>query len=281
MGENLVKVWRAADLHDAEMLKGAYVQHVYPWHSHEALCLGLVVDGAIGLRTKRRSGLARRGSFVLINSDELHYGSPAAREGWRCRTIHIQPSAIRTTAQEITSIASSFEIAFQGPTLDDPHLARDLLRLHRLSERGGASLERQSLIVSVISWLLANHAETRLHVEGAAKEPVAVLRAREYLDENLSDKVKLDDLAAFAGLAPFRLLRAFHRAVGLTPHSYQMQARVRLAHSLIRQQQSLADVAVAVGFADQAHLTRVFKSIMGATPGQFRAAVVRTPSEVC
>jgi hypothetical protein len=81
MSENQVKVWQAKDLYNAEMLKGKYVKHVYPWHSHEALSLGLVLDGAINLRTHRRTGTAKSGSFVLINGGELHYGAPAALEG--------------------------------------------------------------------------------------------------------------------------------------------------------------------------------------------------------
>ena len=78
MSENRVKVWRAGDLDDAEMLKGSYVRHAYPWHAHEELCLGLVVGGAIHLRTRTRSGAATSGSFVVINSGEIHRGWPAA-----------------------------------------------------------------------------------------------------------------------------------------------------------------------------------------------------------
>jgi AraC-like DNA-binding protein len=101
-------------------------------------------------------------------------------------------------------------------------------------------------------------------------EPRAVTRARAYLDEELSNKITLQKLAVVSGLTPFRLLRAFTRCVGLTPHGYQVQARIRRAHALLTGGTAIADAAAAVGFADQAHLTRVYKTIMGATPGQFR-----------
>jgi transcriptional regulator GlxA family with amidase domain len=127
--------------------------------------------------------------------------------------------------------------------------------------------------------LLAHHADTRLQAPARPQEPLAVRRARAYLNENLSDKVTLDELATTAGITPFRLLRAFQQALGLTPHAYQTQARVRTAHAMVRRQASLADVAAATGFADQAHLTRVFKSIMGATPGQYRAAALASPPD--
>lgn len=74
---------------------------------------------------------------------------------------------------------------------------------------------------------------------------------------------------------PLLLLRSFKRAIGMTPHEYQLQARVRRAYALVRRSEGrLADIAANVGFADQAHLTRHFKNIMGATPGQVRRAIV-------
>lgn len=278
MLENRVKVWRMADLHDAEMLKGIYVDHSYPWHAHEELSLGLVVDGAIHLRTRSRQGVAKSGSFVLINTEEVHQGTPAAAGGWCCRTIHILPRVIRSTAEELKSFTPVPAIAFRGPTFEDADLARDLLELHRASETASSSLERQSRIASLIGRLLSRHAHPRIPEPAKLQEPIAVCRARAYLDENLSDKVRLDELAVAAGLTPFRLLRAFQRSLGLTPHMYQMQARVRAAHAMLRRRVELADVAAATGFADQSHLTRIYKSIMGATPGQYRAAAFPTLS---
>ena len=97
--------------------------------------------------------------------------------------------------------------------------------------------------------------------------------AQEFLDGNLPEKVTLCGLATASGLPPFRLLRAFQEVVGLTPHAYQTQARIRMALAMLRRQAPLADVAAATGFADQPHFTRVFKSIMGATPQQYRSGV--------
>src|SRR5260370_2375240 len=186
MSENEVKVWQATDLHNAEMLKGRYVRHVYPWHSHEALSLGVVIDGAINLRTSRRSGTASRGWFVLINEDEIHYGAPATPVGWRCRTIHLHPSAIRNAAEQIKGPLPT--VAFRGPTFENEFLVRALIELHHLSEDCGTSLDRQSRILGIIARLLRLHAETSVAAPTRANEPVAVRRARVYLDADLSHK---------------------------------------------------------------------------------------------
>jgi AraC-like DNA-binding protein len=275
-GQNRVKVWRMPDLHDAEMLKGDYLNHAYPWHAHAEMSLGLVMEGAVSLRTRTRDGIAREGSFVLINAEEPHQGASVTSLGWRCRTIHIAPEIIEATARELGLPRRAGRPLFCSPTFDDAELARDLHNLHRGSENGGASLQLQSGLLGLIGKLLERHSQAPRGVTGNAAEPIAVRRARAYLDDNLSDKVTLEALSIAAGLTPFRLLRAFQHAVGMTPHAYHTQARVRAVRSLLATNTSLAEAAIAAGFADQAHLTRVFRSIMGATPGQYRAALGST-----
>lgn len=268
---NRVKVWRVPDLHDAELLKGNYARHAYPWHSHEELSLGLVLGGAIQLRTRLAEGVAKAGSFVLINFDEIHQGSPAVTDGWQCRTIHLLPSAVRCVAEEITDRPMPELPRFDWPTFDDPRLSNEFLALHRPAESNSCVLERQSRICVIIARLLRQHSSAPAMVEMTdGAEP----RARQYLDDHLSDKVTLEDLSVVAGLPPFRLLRAFQKSLGVTPHSYQLQARVRRAHEFLSGGEAIADVSFAVGFSDQAHLTRTYKSIMGATPGQFKTAVL-------
>jgi AraC-like DNA-binding protein len=268
MSGNEVKVWRPADLYDVEFLAGSYSEHAYPWHAREDICFGVLTRGTFNLNTRTRRGVATRGSIILINAEEVFQGrSKVPHAG--CK-IHIHPDVVRRTAEELKTYAPLPAIAFRGPVFEDAELALSLLELHRSSEIDSSPLESQSRMVAVISQLLARHAETRLEAPKKASEPFAVQRARELLNENLSAKVTLEELSEFAGLPPFRLLRAFQRATGLTPHAYQVQARVRAARIMLRRQVSLADVAAAVGFADQAHLSRVFKRIMGATPGQYR-----------
>jgi AraC-like DNA-binding protein len=69
------------------------------------------------------------------------------------------------------------------------------------------------------------------------------------------------------------LIRTFRRTVGMPPHRYLIQIRVREAKRLIREGWPLAEVAAETGFADQSHLTRQFKSLTGLTPGQLRTEV--------
>lgn len=265
-----VKVWRSREVAGAELLRGDYVGHIYPWHSHEDVSLGVVMEGAVSLATRRQTGIAGPGSLVAVNSDEAHRGS-AIGGGWRCRTIHLDPATIADVAQAIAQPGASPSMAVRSPAVQDPSLASDLLALHMRAEVDAAPLDQQSRAVALIATLLLRHGESAIELPGT-REPEAVASARDYLQDHLAEKVSLEQLASHVKLPPFRLLRAFEKATGLSPHAFQTQARIRMAHALIRRDEALAQVAVATGFADQAHMTRVFKSIMGATPGQYRAA---------
>ena len=99
-------------------------------------------------------------------------------------------------------------------------------------------------------------------------------RAKDYLAAHVDEQVELEQLARAAGLSPFHLIRVFRKATGMTPHNWLVDRRVHLACNLLREGLSATHVAARCGFSDQSHLTRVFKSRLGVTPGQFRLSKV-------
>jgi AraC-like DNA-binding protein len=104
------------------------------------------------------------------------------------------------------------------------------------------------------------------------KEPSRIARVRDYLETSFAEPIDLQELASIADLSRFQLLRAFRRETGMTPHVYLTDCRVRAARRLLTQGDEVADVALACGFSDQSHLTRIFKAHSGLTPGRYRQA---------
>jgi transcriptional regulator GlxA family with amidase domain len=89
------------------------------------------------------------------------------------------------------------------------------------------------------------------------------------LAEDLTRTPSLDELAGFARLPRFQLLRAFQSETGTTPHRYLRQLRLRNAQQLLTAGYSVARAAAESGFHDQAHLHRHFRRTFAATPGTF------------
>ncbi len=99
-------------------------------------------------------------------------------------------------------------------------------------------------------------------------------RRSNHLHARPDERVSLADLAGAAGITPARLCRSFARQVGLPPHAYHLRLRIERAKQLLLRGQPVARVAAATGFADQSHLGRHFRRIVGATPARYRAARV-------
>lgn len=262
-------LWRADDL-DAELLRARFSDYAYDLHSHDTACLALITRGAIDIRMKDGRRTVRAGELYAIDADEPHEGVPADPAGWSQRTIYVDIGRLRARLAE----GDDRPLALAGPVIRDPALNRLFLAVHRLSEADARPLARDQGYLDFAAWLLGRHAREPERLAAAGREPAAVRRARAFLDGHLTDRVRLDDVAAAAGLPPFRLYRAFVRATGMTPHAYQRQARFREAVRRIRLGEPLAEVAAAAGFADQAHLTRSFFRRMGVTPGAYRDAVL-------
>jgi AraC family transcriptional regulator len=101
--------------------------------------------------------------------------------------------------------------------------------------------------------------------------PWQMRRIAGYIDTNLSDRIGIAELAAMAKLGPSHFRRAFKKCFGIGPHAYLMQRRVRRAQEIMMMTDcSICEIALAVGFADQAHLTTRFHRIVGTTPHAWR-----------
>ena len=97
-------------------------------------------------------------------------------------------------------------------------------------------------------------------------------RVRAYIEAHLADRFTLTDLAGVACLSPYHFSRSFKLALGIGPQRYVVQRRVERAKTLMRRtNRPLAWIALEAGFADQSHLTQVFRREMGVTPGRYRA----------
>jgi AraC-like DNA-binding protein len=101
-----------------------------------------------------------------------------------------------------------------------------------------------------------------------------VRRAKEILSANLDGRVPLKEVARECRLSLSHFSRAFRCSMGVAPHSWLLARRVEAAKEKLRDGGlSLLDVALACGFADQSHLTKVFTRMVGVSPGAWRRAL--------
>ena len=110
---------------------------------------------------------------------------------------------------------------------------------------------------------------TAPEMETASDMP-AVDRARELLTSSIKVPPSLQELADAVGSNRFVLLREFRKKFGLPPHAFVLRLRVDRARSLLARGEPITGVAQLLGFADQSHLSRVFKRVVGLSPGAYQ-----------
>src|SRR5271165_2639054 len=99
-------------------------------------------------------------------------------------------------------------------------------------------------------------------------------RVQDYIEAHLDEDLSLTALADIACLSPYHFSRSFKESIGVGPQRYVIQRRLERAKTLMRcTHEPLAQIAQEAGFADQSHLTSIFRREMGVTPGRFRAAL--------
>ncbi len=104
-------------------------------------------------------------------------------------------------------------------------------------------------------------------------------QVEKYIQRHLSEDVSVEALARVAGFSPYHFTRLFRRTTGSSPHQWVVRQRVERAQWLLQQTElPLAQVAAACGFADQSHLTLVFKQQLGCTPRVYRRQGDQIPS---
>ena len=296
LGKVETRIWRLAELEGAEFLRGHFSDYAYDVHTHDKVCLALITRGAIRIRMRTGEFVARAGDLYAIDAEEPHAGWPVDSGGWSLRTLYVGVDRLQRIVRE----GATSQPSIAGPIIRDPRLVALFTQLHDASERADAGLQKEAIgqdaigqdafaqdafaqdalahdecCLAFVACLFARHMQAAPPAATAGREDAAIRRARAFIDDAVECRLRLADIAAAAGLPPYRLFRAFAKTTGMTPHAYQRQARLRLAAGLIRRGLPLGEVAAASGFADQGHLTRSFRHTMGVTPGAYRA-VYRT-----
>jgi AraC-like DNA-binding protein len=270
MAAESARYWRHAAVPGVDLLRARFVTHRYSRHAHETFTLGLIEAGVEEFEYGGSLLRAGRGGVALLNPEVVHTGHAAGPAGWAYRVLYPAVDVVTGVAAELGwPRATPF---FPETVVYDERRARLLLAAHVAAERGDR-LASSSLLRAGLAGLLLAHARPapRGRPPGAIQRASnAVATSRDLLAERMTDPPSLDDLAQATGMSPFALLRAFRSETGLPPHAYLNQLRVRLARRLLDDGLAPAMVAAEAGFADQAHLTRHFKRVVGVPPGAYQ-----------
>jgi AraC-like DNA-binding protein len=243
-----------------------------PFHAHEALQVLLPMSPFAAIGGPGRTAVLYPGFVHVTSPLEVCAARSLDDAPFRTRIMLIGPALL---AKAGNGRAADAVPSVSSLVVKDAGVYAELTAVFEELRRPLMGLECTSRLLACLRRLLAPLPDRpRASAEVGTRPPSGVIRARDYLREHAVTNVTLDELASVAGLSKFYLLRAFHHAFGLTPHSYQMQLRLARARRLLAEGRPLSHVTYDAGFADQSHLTRRFAAFYGLTPARFARQLV-------
>jgi len=254
--EPVIRAWKPDVPGVREVLHASFPDHAYPPHTHDTWTLFIVDDGAIRYDVGGRQHGAEPSMVSVLPPHVVHDGRPGSDGGYRKRVIYLEPDVL---GEERI-----------GPVVDrpwtlDPDLRADVSVLHESLSCTDRAVESEFRLASVVERVVAASGGPRpVAADGDPKDLAE--RFRVYLDERIFEHITVASAAEDIGASTTQLARAFRHVFGIAPHAYLTGRRLDAARDRILDGEPLAQVAVEVGFVDQSHLSRRFRSFLGVPP---------------
>lgn len=264
-----VRLRRVSALQGMEVMSAVYAAHAFAPHAHDTYVIELVESGSVEFQCNGRRYLAEAGDIILLNPGDVHTGRPHGSGSLRYYCFYPSVEIMnRFHRHGYPGLQQS--LRFDVPVVRDRGLSASFLRAHRRCALDAADADDLfgELIVRLKRYAAPRDFEQADACRTHASDP-RLIQARRILGSRLEQRIALDEIAQAVRLSPFYLARRFRQAFGLPPHQFRLNARVAESRRLLHLGKSLAEVAMVTGFADQSHLSRNFKRIVGMTPGQF------------
>ncbi|WP_409306896.1 AraC family ligand binding domain-containing protein [Pectobacterium sp. B1J-3] len=235
-----------------EMLQAHYKKQRFSRHAHENFCIGVIEEGAQRFYRTGGEHVAPKGDIILVNADEIHTGYSAMADGWAYRAIYPNPDLLCSLSRDMQQPQGSVPW-FPDAVVHDPGLSQQLRMTFTLLTQEGNTLLKESLLFSSLAWLIMRYGKSRIHERHLPDADHHITNVKALMDACPERDLSLIELADFAMLSPWHFLRQFKKSVGMPPHAYLIQARLRKAKSLLLTGHSILSAASRCGFSDQSH----------------------------
>ncbi|RQH16330.1 AraC family transcriptional regulator [Bradyrhizobium sp. RP6] len=189
--------------------------------------------------------------------------------------FYISPSLMTKTASEAFDRDSGSVELHDLLRIEDPVLTWIGDRMvQEVSEGGpGGRLCYDALALQASVHILRKYAsvEFKLPCPQGRFRPAHARLIEDYVEQNISRNITLDELANICNCSPVQFARKFQVHYGMRPHAYVLRRKVERARQHLRKDRlALKEIALLSGFSDQSHLNRIFRRHMNVTPAEYR-----------
>ena len=273
---NTPRYWNDPHLAGLSCLCADFTAHDYAPHSHEALVVAVTEAGGSEFSSRGEVNEASTSALLVFNPTEPHSGRMARSARWRYRGLYLTETALESLAETLGIDTVPY---FTANVFRDIDLIEAFLDLHRALQKGTDAFLACEHLVGSLGQLFRRHGSKGGRIPVASRDRGAVASIQALMQDRCGEQLTLEAMGRIVDLTPFQLIGLFKRTVGLTPHAYLTQIRLKAAIREMRRGANIAESALAAGFYDQSALTNHFKRAYGITPLQWvRAAIADRPS---
>jgi len=231
-----------------------------PPHTHERALFCLAIEGAYTARYGPKTCACKPASLLYHAPNELH-SEHFQNSGGRFFIIEIEPWWLEHAREQGGRLDSSSDFNGSSLALFSLSLYREFLEMDDVSP----------LIVEGLMLAIVGATSRRAKITSTAQPPRWLRQARQLLHDRFPETPTLNEIAHSVGVHHAYLAQMFHQHYHSTVGEYMRRLRIEFAcRALVASDMPLSQIALAAGFSDQSHLTRVFKRHWGVTPAQYR-----------
>lgn len=231
-----------------------------PPHAHTHALMYLVLNGTCEESSGRSVRTVGPAAIAFHPAGETH-ATRWAGPGGSCFHVEFRPDWVSRLGGFSALLQSPADFRGGPPVQLALRLFREFRRMDAHSQ----------LVIEGLALELVAEASRRKTSHASRHPPPWLARVSDYIRARFAESLTLGEVAVVAEVHPVHLATVFRRHHGCTVGEYVRRRRVEVASGLLRTSASLVEIALAVGFADQAHFCRTFKQLTGLTPGEFRA----------
>lgn len=226
----------------------------YPLHNHiSVLTIGIVLDGSVALTTNRDTNTYEKNDTFAIPPYVPH--SISADKNYTMLSLCIDKNVVRHSS--VNMVQNNIATLLTN-TLSTKEISRYQIML---------LLNCLNMHTDCSDW----HDDIQSPFVNDLK------RQLELCPES---KLSIEEMAQRAYVSKYHLIRIFKAEVGLTPHQFQIQNRIRKAQRLVHKSKTIAEVALATGFFDQSHFIKQFEKYVGLSPLTYKASSDTTKPDI-
>jgi AraC-like DNA-binding protein len=255
-----------------ELMRARFAGRAYAKHRHDNYAIGVTDFGVQAFDYRGSARTSTPGRVVVLHPDEPHDGRAGSAVGFGYRIAYVPPRLVAEAARALCGAAVPLpfvEEAVAAHPLLEQAIEAAFLHFPAAPE----PLAVDALVEGLTRGLVEADRSVRGQRRRLACDLAAIDRARQLLEAERARIVASDELERVTGHDRFSLARQFRRICGTSPYRYLLMRRLDLVRDEIRAGKALAEIALDAGFADQAHMTRVFVAAHGMSPAAYRAAL--------